>query len=137
MYGFKVVNKNIAQQVVWIKRKYEHFNVTYNHISLKATGELRPTARSEKYEVEIKYHLNNPPEIRVLRPELKENFKGEKIPHVYAGNRLCLFMPRYREFTYADYLTDTIFPWTSLWLYHYEVWHITGEWLGGGEHPIP
>ncbi len=137
MYGFKVVDKNIAQQVASIKRKYGHFNVTYNHISLKATGELMPTARSGKYEIEIKYHLSHPPEIRVLKPELKENFKGEKIPHVYPGNKLCLFMPRYREFTYSDYLTDTIFPWPSLWLYHYEVWHTTGEWLGGGEHPEP
>jgi len=22
-----------------------------------------------------------------------------------------------------------------LWLYYYEVWHLTDEWLGGGEHP--
>ena len=31
---------------------------------------------------------------------------------------------------------ETIVPWASLWLYYYEVWHATGEWLGGGEHPI-
>ena len=30
---------------------------------------------------------------------------------------------------------ETIVPWACLWLYYYEVWHATGEWLGGGLHP--
>jgi len=30
---------------------------------------------------------------------------------------------------------ETIVPWACLWLYYYEVWHTTGEWLGGGLHP--
>ena len=33
------------------------------------------------------------------------------------------------------WIADTILPWTSLWLYFYELWHATGQWLGGGEHP--
>jgi hypothetical protein len=32
-------------------------------------------------------------------------------------------------------LADTIIPLASLWLFYYEVWFATGEWLGGGEHP--
>jgi hypothetical protein len=32
-------------------------------------------------------------------------------------------------------IATTIIPWLSLWLYYYEVWHATGEWMGGGiEH---
>ena len=23
-------------------------------------------------------------------------------------------------------------PWVSLWLFFYEIWVVTGEWLGGG-----
>lgn len=137
MYGFNSKDKNIAQQVALIRSKYNQFTVTSTHTSLKAIGEFQPTARSVKYEVEIKYHLKNSPEIKVLKPHLITNFKNEPIPHIYPGNKLCLYMPRFREFTYSDYLTDTIFPWTSLWLYHYEIWHATGEWLGGGEHPTP
>lgn len=137
MYSFKPRDKSIAQQVACIRSKHKNFRVTYNHYCLKAVGEIKPTARSGTYEVEIKYHLRYPPEIRVLNPELTINFKGEEIPHVYVGNKLCLYQPKYREFSHSDYLTDTIFPWTSLWLYHYEVWHTTGDWLGGGEHPGP
>lgn len=33
------------------------------------------------------------------------------------------------------YLNATIIPWTSEWLFNYEVWLATGEWRGGGMHP--
>jgi hypothetical protein len=28
-----------------------------------------------------------------------------------------------------------IIGWIALWLYYYEVWLITGNWLGGGHEP--
>ena len=31
-------------------------------------------------------------------------------------------------------ISNTIIPWTIEWLYFYELWLATGEWLGGGEH---
>jgi hypothetical protein len=32
-------------------------------------------------------------------------------------------------------IADTVLPWTTEWLYHYEIWLITGEWTGGGDWP--
>lgn len=33
-------------------------------------------------------------------------------------------------------IADTIVPWTSLWLHHYEIWLATGIWCGKNEeHP--
>lgn len=128
-------DKNIAEQVASLKFKYPSFDITYNHLQLKLQGDIRPTSRSEQYTIEVKYHLKERPKVRVVKPELVVNYKGEKIPHVYPGNRLCLFQPKYSEFTGTKLISDTIIPWTSLWLYHYEVWHITGDWQGGGEHP--
>ena len=29
-------------------------------------------------------------------------------------------------------ISSTIIPWTSEWLYYYEIWLINGDWLGGG-----
>ena len=57
------------------------------------------------------------------------------IPHVYPGPRPCPYLPGSGEWSLDQFVADTIVPWTSLWLYHYEVWHATGEWLGGGVHP--
>lgn len=33
------------------------------------------------------------------------------------------------------HLWETVIPWTSEWLLHYEVWLATGDWHGRGEHP--
>ena len=69
--------------------------------------------------------------------------KDEKIPHTYERNyidknkqivRLCLYYPKYGEWKNYMYIADTIIPWTIEWLYYYEMWRITGEWLGGGIH---
>lgn len=127
--------KNIAEQVAMIKRTHGTFNISYDHQSLVAKGDLQPTARSCSYSVRIQYTLNKQPQIDVLEPKLVKNFNGDDIPHTYTGNKLCLHRPKYREFKFSDYLSNTIIPWISLWLYYYEMWHVTGDWLGGGEHP--
>lgn len=32
-------------------------------------------------------------------------------------------------------LVETIVPWTSEWLYFYEIWLVTGEWYAGVIYP--
>ena len=132
----KIPVKTIAQQADAIRHRYPGFKVWANGQVLRATGILRPTARSQPYTLEISYTLKERPDIRVLQPSLEENTKGEAIPHIYPGKKLCLYHPLYGDFNYSDLLSETILPWTSLWLYHYENWHMTGDWLGGGSHPI-
>lgn len=101
-------------------------------------GGLRPTDVSEEYRIRISYRLHRAPRVYVLEPELSRNRKGEKIPHRYAEGCLCLYYPGYGEWSPKMFIAETIVPWTALWLYHYEVWHATDEWLGGGiEHAIP
>jgi len=128
-------NKSIVQQVNAIRTKYPTWKVSFNSFELKALGILQPTSRSEAYTVEIKFHILKPIQVRVISPILSKNEKGENIPHMYSQENLCLYMPKYDEFTRKMYISDTIIPWISLWLYYYEIWHTTNEWLGGGEHP--
>ncbi len=33
-------------------------------------------------------------------------------------------------------IATTVIPWLLEWLVYYEAWQATGEWLGGGEHPL-
>lgn len=126
---------NIAQQMVAIKARYPRFEVSLCQGVLTAFGSMQPTERSVVYDIKIKYHMKGVPEVYVVNPQLNKNEKGEDIPHMYSQKRLCLYQPKYKEFKQSDLISDTIIPWTSLWLYHYEIWHITGEWKGGGEHP--
>ncbi len=133
---FTVRDKTIAEQLSAMRIKYPQFETCFtSHTGLKVTGSLQPTSRSVTYDFVLKYNLTDSPKIKIVSPELKRNEKGEGAEHLYPNGYLCLYQPKYREFTRTDLLTDTIIPWTSLWLYHYEVWHLTGEWLGGGEHP--
>lgn len=127
--------KSIAAQISSLRSHFPNFSVTFSgHNSLKVSGELCPTARSVLYNFELDYVLKGKPVIKILNPVLIKNFKGDKIPHIYSDDSLCLYRPKYGEFTSSDLLSETIIPWAALWLYYYEVWHMTGEWLGGGEH---
>lgn len=134
---FNVRDKTIAEQLAAMRSKYPQFATTFtSHTGLQVIGSLQPTARSATYTFTLKYNLIDSPKIKIVSPELKKNEKGEDAEHLYPNGYLCLYQPKYQEFARTNLLTDTIIPWTSLWLYHYEVWHLTGEWLGGGEHPI-
>lgn len=130
-------NKTIAQQASALKFKFPEWTVNFNSISLMAMGTIKPTSRSESYTVQIKYYIiKKKPlvEVKILDPILIKNSKGEEIPHMYSQESLCLFMPKYNEFKKTDLICDTLIPWTSLWLYYYEIWHTTEIWLGGGVH---
>lgn len=127
--------KPIGQQLGAMRSKYSLFKSTIVRQKLIVKGHLQPTARSNTYCFVLEYSLSMSPRIRIISPKLVRNSKGEKIPHMYSQKYLCLFQPKYKEFKRADLISDTIIPWASLWLYYYELWHLTGNWLGGGEHP--
>jgi hypothetical protein len=74
------------------------------------------------------------PSVRVVEPGL-ESRGGEAPPHLYRGEKLCLYYPRFNEWHGGMFLAHTIVPWTSEWLFNYELWLATGEWFGGGIHP--
>lgn len=133
---FKIRNKTIAEQVASMRSRYPEFKTYFtSHGNMKVVGALRPTSRSNSYNFVLKYNLIDNPKTKIISPVLKKNSNDEDIPHLYPGENLCLYQPQYCEFRRTDLLCDTIIPWTSLWLYYYEIWHLTGEWLGGGEHP--
>ncbi len=56
--------------------------------------------------------------------------EGISIPHVFSDGSLCLHIPGQwqSDMTIAEYIV----PWIAEWLFYYEVWLATGEWLGGG-----
>jgi len=103
---------------------------------LSWTGYLQPAPISFNYKVKIVYRPESySPKAYVLEPKLFIREGETSIPHVYSGQRPCLYLPGTREWSPLMYISKTIVPWLSLWLFYYEMWHITGEWLGGGVHP--
>lgn len=69
-----------------------------------------------------------------LRPRTGATF--EDIPHLMFDSDqpersgLCLFDPEGREWTPGDLIAETTVPWACEWLHYYELWHMTGRWLG-------
>jgi len=129
---------SFRKQYASIKKAFPGFDVTWKNNIMVIVGNIKPTVLSRIYTVQIWYGEINKkyiPKVTILNPKLEKNSKGEKIPHMYSEERLCLYFPKYKEFTSGKYISKTIIPWISLWLYYYEIWHITGKWLGGGIHP--
>jgi hypothetical protein len=126
----------IYQQVAAINRMFPGSCKRRGKHTLKCRCQITPSNLSTTYTVEIKYKVGRSPRVYVRKPTLIPCPKG-KLPHVYApDNRLCLFYPEDRSSTDQMLLADTILPWTSEWLFYYELWSVNGyEWLGGGiEH---
>lgn len=102
------------------------------------SGQIKPTALSKEYKVILVYKLGKSPQIWVVGENL-ESLDAEDFPHKFDIDpenkmvRICLY--RYSEFNSSKPLANTVIPWAVEWLYFYELWLATGEWLGGGEHP--
>jgi hypothetical protein len=98
---------------------------------------IQPSPASETYTVRLRYRHWHRPEVTVTKPCLARHLDAHRLPHVYAGDELCLYYPG--EWTDNMLLATTILPWTAEWLLHYELWLATGTWTGGGhkEPSIP
>ncbi|MFB6780261.1 hypothetical protein ACFCX0_23150 [Streptomyces sp. NPDC056352] len=103
---------------------------------LVCTLTLQPTAVSRIYTVRITYRHRRRPRVTVTDPPLALHPDATALPHVYPDGDLCLHLPG--EWREHMFLADTILPWTSAWLLHYELWLVLGRWTGSGhEHAVP
>lgn len=108
----------------------------HNKDSLILEGDIQPTIVSPHYKARISYQPGLNPEVNIIEPELKLYPGKNSLPHVYSksGDPLCLFF--FYEFdNRKDHLAETIIVWITWWLYYYEIWSQTGEWVATGTHP--
>ena len=125
----------LAVQAALLKGAFPQSSITVApNKSLRWEGELSPSPLSSVYGIRLDYRLGKRPQVTVLDPELMPR-DGKLPPHLFKEGTLCLY--RYRtEWNPSLPLADTILPWTSLWLMHYETWLVTGQWSGTiQEHP--
>lgn len=137
---FKTPRLSLLQQKVALCSTYKdaHCSIDKKKSQLFWSGKIRPSPLSKEYVVVLFYHLGESPKVWVVGNEL-EQLDNPNFPHKFRIDcenkmvRICLY--RYAEFNSSKFLSNTIIPWTVEWLYFYELWLATGEWLGGGEHP--
>lgn len=130
---FRTPILSFAQQIGSMLRAHPIFQAKLRRSLVSWTGDLKPTAMSETYTVRIDYPLRRRPTVWVLKPQLRGLTPEGKIKHTFADGSVCLHL--HEDWTAAMFISETIVPWLLLWLYHYESWHATGNWLGGGHEP--
>lgn len=124
----------MAVQMTRLKKAYPDSKASLKRDVLRWVADLTPTPLSRTYRVKLEMHRDGTPKVRLVHPTLQTR-DGKSCPHLYPGGVLCLYLPGAFEWTREMQLVETVVPWISEWLAHYEVWLATGEWTGGGEHP--
>lgn len=131
--------KNVAIQLINLKSKYKCLDCNLKNGKLIWKQRIKPSQLSRTYDITLKYN-GITPEVYLYSQGIMK-CKNEHIPHCYKRHyknkqdeyvKLCLYYPKYQEWSKDMLLSDTIIPWTIDWLYFYELWRITGKWLGGG-----
>lgn len=133
----------VFHQLRGMATKYPWFAAKRQRNHIEWVGAVQPTENSPAYTISVKYFFNwgwrhrnrnHRIEVRVLSPRLELHAGKNRLPHVYSHNRLCLFYPRYGEWTPNRLISETILDWTVFWLAHYEIWVVTGVWTADEIH---
>ncbi len=130
----------LTLQIREMKRLFPLLRVTKQSInSVIWEGPLQVDFTFPKYSVRIEYTRLERPKVFVLEPEL-QSLPNQRIPHLYRkgkynkADNLCLYLPNTNEFTHQHFIARTIIPWALHWLFCYDIWKLTGTWVGGGKH---
>lgn len=115
---------NLGMQDMHIQQKFPTFKLRREENKYYWLGYLKPTTISDEYTIKIVYDPYIP-KVYVLEPDILKF-----APHRYNDHSLCLYHPNDKSFNGEKLIADTIIPWTSEWLYFYEVWLEEGVWWG-------
>lgn len=123
---------SLRDQSAMMRAIHPSFRTRISRGILQSVGEVQPSGVCSVYRVRIEYRIGALPSVFVEEPALRERKAGQGIPHTYSRKELCLFLPGTNEWRPDKPLATTLVPWTTLWLFYYESWLVTGEWMGGG-----
>lgn len=97
--------------------------------------DIVPSPNSARYRIRINYTIGMPPKVYVIDPPVLKRPEGEALlQHVFSTEKqqLCLYYGPFGEWNDSMFLARKIVPWIAEWLLFYELWLITGDWLGEG-----
>jgi len=115
---------SIAVQDMFLRQRFPQFKFNWHNGTGVWRGTLQPREMSPVYSVLVRYKMRTVPRVWVTSPPLRPD-----APHKYNDGSLCLFW--YKEWNWSpdQDISATMIPWAALWLYYYELWLDTDEWL--------
>lgn len=114
-----------GKQIASMKQLFPSFVCKAKGDSLIFIGTLRVKDYFPEYKVKIIFEGNSTPKVCIVSPQIVDG-----APHVYEEGFLCLYHPSNFHWNADKLLAKTIIPWTASWIYFYEYWLRSGEWLG-------
>ena len=118
--------RKIVTEQMLIRKNFPFLHSRISGLELTCRGQIQPTEQSRSYRIEIRFAPWDSPEVRIIDPKIK--FAPDT--HMYRNDTLCLFDWREQPWRNNFRLHETIIPWTAEWLIFYELWLLTGKWLG-------
>lgn len=119
-------SRRLITESILIQRHFPFLNTRMVGDRLVCRGRVQPTETSDTYRIELVYKPWSAPDVRVLDPEINPENKL----HFYKNGTLCLYDWREQPWQKKWHLADTVIPWTAEWLLFYEIYLLTGKWLG-------
>lgn len=117
----------LARQKALIEKNYTYLKCKIIQGKLTCKGTLQPNDACKEYTIKLTYEVGTQPKVKILEPQIEYN---DEI-HLYKSGNLCLFHSS--DLVWNDdkvIIAKTIIPWISEWIIFYEIWQITGKWLG-------
>jgi hypothetical protein len=119
-------NRRLIMENLLIQDRFPFLTTRMVGNKLICRGRIQPTATSATYRIEVSYEPWSAPKIRVLEPDIKPEWKL----HFYKDGTLCLYDWREQPWQKRQRLADTVIPWAVEWLLFYEIYLLTGKWIG-------
>ena len=109
-----------------LRRHFPQFDVKLVGNTVFAKGNLITEEGGTSYKVEVTLTPWNSPAVRIVKPEIPVDQKL----HIYSDGTLCLYDWREQQWQKGWHLHEKIIPWTAEWLMFYELYLMTGKWVG-------
>ncbi len=123
-YGPKNTTKP-EPQIAAMKKFFPQFRAERCGCGVTFTGKLQVKSDLPTYKVKVEYRGCLSPRVTVIPPQ-----PAPAAPHLYRGDFLCLYHPDDFHWNQNKLVAKEVMQWTCAWLYFYEYWLQTGEWVG-------
>lgn len=104
-----------AEQGYFLTAAFPQFRIQTARNELRCVGVLQPTPTSDIYTVEVEYKVPSRPRVQVVHPQLRLAPGRNRLPHVFEGNDLCLYVMG--DWRSDRLISEFIMPWISVWLF--------------------